>query len=112
MTDFIFLLIAVQNLLPQSMNWQSDVLINDFPDMHFQFLLWVIGDKNCRAELAKRLCDSYQVLSACETFSCREACTDEFSSQKRTHDPSAVACPSSHTVTVAVTSVQTSRVVH
>lgn len=46
MTDFIFLLMIVQNLLPQSMNWQSDVLINDFPDMHFQFLLWVIGDKN------------------------------------------------------------------
>lgn len=30
MTDFIFLLIAVQNSLPRSMNWQSGVLINDF----------------------------------------------------------------------------------
>lgn len=29
-TDIIFLLIVVQNLLPQSMNWQSGVLINDF----------------------------------------------------------------------------------
>lgn len=47
-TGFIFLLIAVQILLPQSMNWRSGVLINDFPDMHLEFLLWVIGDKRLR----------------------------------------------------------------
>lgn len=60
-TDFRFLFIVVQDLLPQSMNWQSGVLIDDFPDMHLQFPLWVIGDKNvenCSAELAKSSCDS------------------------------------------------------
>lgn len=43
-----FFLIAVQNLLPRSANRQSGVLMNDFPDMHLQSVLWVIGDKMLR----------------------------------------------------------------
>lgn len=89
------------------MNWQSGSLINDF-----QFLLWVIGDTVWRT--AEQSWPRGRVTVSRFYLLVKHVLAEKLAQMafphSNAHHPSAVACPSSHTVTGVATSVQSTRV--